>query len=464
MTPPLVSCIIPVWNGAAFLADAIASARQQTHTPLEILVADDGSTDATPAVAASFGDAIRYIRQDNAGPAVARNRGVAGARGDYFAFLDADDLWHPERITRQLAAFAEDPGLGFSVCLIQNFWPEGTEPEGWTGHPRSLPLPGYVASGMLIPRRTFEQVGDFAPGLGHGDSTDWILRARSAGFTDRLLREALVRRRLHAESRSAIGAEASRDEFLTILKRSLDRRRSSAGSGAEAMTAAPERVSCIVPVYNGARFLLSALHSIEDQTWPHTEIIVVDDGSTDATPSLAAQAGPAVRWVRQENQGPAAARNTGLGLATCPFVAFLDADDLWTRDKLERQLARFRERPELMVCFAGIRNIRGTDAWTDDPLLDPASWPMIPFSPCTLVARKAAFDQIGPFNTTLRRGEDTEWFVRMMMRKIPYEVLPDVLLDRRIHESNLTRDQIPGPDDVVRMLKLVLDQRRAEGW
>lgn len=230
------------------------------------------------------------------------------------------------------------------------------------------------------------------------------------------------------------------------------------------MSATPERVSCIVPVYNGARFLLQALESIAGQSWPHTEILVVDDGSTDATPSLAEAAGPGIRWVRQENQGPAAARNTGLALCTGPFVAFLDADDLWAPDKLERQLARFRERPELMVCFAGMRNVRGTDAMTNDPLLDPAVWPAIPFSPCTLLARKAVFDTVGPFNPALRRGEDTEWFVRMMMRKIPYEVLPVVLLDRRIHESNLSREQLSSPDDVVRVLKLVLDRRRSEGW
>ncbi|HEX7024733.1 MAG TPA: glycosyltransferase family A protein, partial [Gemmatimonadales bacterium] len=207
----------------------------------------------------------------------------------------------------------------------------------------------------------------------------------------------------------------------------------------------PERVSCIVPVYNGSRFLLQALRSIAAQTWPHTEVIVIDDGSTDATPSLAEAAGPGVRWIRQENQGPASARNTGLGHATGSFVAFLDADDLWVPDKLERQLARFRERPELMICLAGMRNVRGTDADSDDPLLDPSAWPAISFSPCTMLARRSGFDLVGPFNPDLRHGEDTEWFVRMMMRKIPYEVMPDVLLERRIHETNLSREQIPSP-------------------
>src|SRR5262245_10754564 len=102
-SPPLVSCIVPVYNGEAFLGEALASIRAQRHRPIEILVVDDGSTDGTAAVVMAADAGIRYMRQDNAGGAAARNRGIGMARGTFVAFLDADDLWPPEKLERQIA-------------------------------------------------------------------------------------------------------------------------------------------------------------------------------------------------------------------------------------------------------------------------------------------------------------------------------------------------------------------------
>lgn len=230
------------------------------------------------------------------------------------------------------------------------------------------------------------------------------------------------------------------------------------------MSAEAPLVSCVVPVYNGERFVTEALDSIFGQTHQPLEVIVVDDGSTDGTAQALAGLGCGIRTIRQENQGPAAARNAGLGVASGRYVGFLDADDLWHADKLERQLARFEARPELMACFASFRNVSGVESTEGDPMLDPAAWPVTPFSPCTLLARREVFDTVGLFDPKLRRGEDTEWIMRMMMRKIPYESMPEVLLDRRIHRANLTRERPPTYHDVVDALKLVLDRRRAEGW
>jgi glycosyltransferase involved in cell wall biosynthesis len=223
-------------------------------------------------------------------------------------------------------------------------------------------------------------------------------------------------------------------------------------------------VSCVVPVYNGERFVAEALVSIFGQTHQPVEVIVVDDGSTDGTPEVLAELAGRIRTIRQENQGPAAARNAGLEVATGTFIGCLDAHDLWHRDKLERQLARFAERPELMACFTSFRNVSGVESTEGDPMLDPAAWPVTPFSPCTLLARREVFDRVGVFDPKLRRGEDTEWIMRMMLRKIPYESMPEVLLDRRIHRANLTREQPPTYHNVVDAIKQVLDRRRAEGW
>jgi glycosyltransferase involved in cell wall biosynthesis len=107
-----VSAIIPVHNGAAFLADAVQSVLDQTRPVAECVVVDDGSTDGTAEVLRSFGAAVKVVRQPQGGVAAARNAGMEAASGDVFAFLDADDVWLPHKLDRQLSALAENPTCG----------------------------------------------------------------------------------------------------------------------------------------------------------------------------------------------------------------------------------------------------------------------------------------------------------------------------------------------------------------
>ena len=104
---PLVSCIIPVFNGERYVAEAIISVLRQSHQELEILVIDDGSSDRTPEIVQSFGPPVHYDRQENAGGPAARNRGLGLMRGEFVAFLDADDRWDGDKLACQLARFAE---------------------------------------------------------------------------------------------------------------------------------------------------------------------------------------------------------------------------------------------------------------------------------------------------------------------------------------------------------------------
>jgi glycosyltransferase involved in cell wall biosynthesis len=227
MTAPLVSCIVPVYNGERFLAEALESILAQTHTRLEVIVVDDGSTDNTASVVATFGDRVAYVFQENAGPATARNRGIQETRGEFIAFLDADDLWLETKLEKQLARFRERPELSYSVTLTQNFWEDEVRDEASRlgHHRRSGPLPGYVTQTLVVRRAWMNRTGGFDVSLKHGDAADWFQRADAAGAVGELLQEILARRRLHSQNRSRQLAVGSRNEFLRILKRKLDRER-----------------------------------------------------------------------------------------------------------------------------------------------------------------------------------------------------------------------------------------------
>jgi glycosyltransferase involved in cell wall biosynthesis len=229
VTAPVVSCIIPVLDGERYLGAALRSVLGQTFGAVEVIVADDGSTDGTREVAGGFGPRVRYLHQANAGHGAARNFGLSAARGVFVAFLDADDLWHEDKLARQMGRFAGRPELGISVTHVQNFWsPDAPPPDGGIDPRVMEAVPGYLATTLLARRRVFETVGLFDPALRHGNDTAWFLRAAEHGVAMELLPDVLVFRRLHAGNRSRRLAESSRREYLRILKASLDRRRRDA--------------------------------------------------------------------------------------------------------------------------------------------------------------------------------------------------------------------------------------------
>ena len=223
----LVSCVIPAFNAERYLAEAVESVLAQTYRPLEVIVADDGSSDATRHVAAAFGEAVRVVTQPTAGPPATRNLGLRTARGAFVAFLDADDRWRPEKLAQQMARFHARADLGVSVTHIQNFWDEEHQEEArrWADDPRAGPLPGYVTMTMLARRAAFDRVGEFDETLWHSDAGDWFLRADAAGIVVEMLPEVLTLHRMHERNLSRRMGDASRAEFVRLVKRSLDARR-----------------------------------------------------------------------------------------------------------------------------------------------------------------------------------------------------------------------------------------------
>jgi teichuronic acid biosynthesis glycosyltransferase TuaG len=211
MSAPLVSVVIPTYNYARYLPQAIDSALAQAATDLslEIIVVDDGSTDETPEVARRFGSAVRYERQANRGPSAARNRGVAEARGEYVAFLDADDHWLPDKLIRQLRALAvrRDTAGCHGAFLVRRPSGElGRLARYWrrSGHyPTSRDLlrgNSINMSTVLIRREALISTGPFDESLRTAEDWNLWLRLLLAGRRLYYLNQPVAVTRHHAEN------------------------------------------------------------------------------------------------------------------------------------------------------------------------------------------------------------------------------------------------------------------------
>lgn len=206
-----ISAIITNFNYAHYLGGAIESALSQTLAPIEVLVIDDGSTDGSQKVAEGFGSRVRWFSQTQQGVSVARNRGIQESQGEFVAFLDADDWWHPEKLSRQVKHFS-DPSVGLVYCGLHFVDPDGkilgasTEwKEGfglkdivqlrWPGSPG-------LGSTALIRKSALDQVGLFDAAL--STSADWDLGRRLAcRYRIEMEPEVLISYRVHARSMHA---------------------------------------------------------------------------------------------------------------------------------------------------------------------------------------------------------------------------------------------------------------------
>jgi glycosyltransferase involved in cell wall biosynthesis len=222
-----LSVVLPVFNGASFLAAAIESVLAQTLQADEVIAVDDGSTDNSRAILARY-PGVRVVSQANAGCAAARNAGAALASGDAIAFVDQDDIQCVDRFARQIDALRSDPRLGFVVCSQQNFLSETMVwPPSWCD-PRTLagPQHGFGANTLLLRREVFSRVGLFDPEKVPMDDSDWLLRALDGGERYLHLDAALVRRRIHDANLSARRyAPGGTHLMARTLHESLQRRR-----------------------------------------------------------------------------------------------------------------------------------------------------------------------------------------------------------------------------------------------
>jgi glycosyltransferase involved in cell wall biosynthesis len=219
-------------------------------------------------------------------------------------------------------------------------------------------------------------------------------------------------------------------------------------------------VTMIVAVHNGERYLRTALESLYAQDYEPFEVVFVDDGSTDGSATIAREF-EGLRYVHQENQGLAAARNTGLSLAAGEFLGYLDDDDLIPPHKIRRQAEYLAANPEV-GCVLGRQDI------TFEPGVDPPEWltrdtifgdldgiPLV-----SAMIRTELLRAVGGFDISYPFAEDRDLFVRLREHGVRIEVIPEVLLFRRFHGQNMNFRLRPRKHPLLRSLKAKIERER----
>ena len=477
---PLVSIVIPVYNGGDYLREAIDSALAQTYPNIEVIVVNDGSRDEgeTDAIARSYGDRIRYFHKENGGCASALNRGIEEMRGAYFSWLSHDDVYLPKKVEYQIAVLA---GLEDKNTILYGGW-EVIDAEGRSlavvrpedNHPLDklnialYPLLRGLIHGcsLLIPAIHFERVGRFDEA--RPSTQDYalffqMLRMAPIRFDARVL----IRSREHPNRGTyqiprhlqecsdmwrgflenltpdeIVALEGSVPAFLVRTAEFLRQTpyakafHFAEGRAREALERIP--ISVIMPFYNRVAWTLQAVNSVLGQTHGHLEVLLIDDGSTDDLETLqrAIQDEPRVRYLRQDNAGPARARNYGLTLATGDYVAFLDSDDRFHPEKLARQLwfmvAHGLElsHTSYQCMDADGRPLEVRHSGRFSGQVFPEIIESCPIAPSTFMGR-ANILRKNLFPEAFQIGEDVCWLIRLAMTH-PIGGLDEPLTDFRL--------------------------------
>lgn len=226
----LVSVIIKVFNGEKYIAESIVSVFEQTHSRLELIVVDDGSTDNTAREVNRFGDGLRYVYQKNMGIGHAMNTGIGLTSGRLIAFQDADDIWMPGKLEQQLSVFASDPEVDLVFGHVAQFIsPDLATDEKQKRYLDAEAKPGYLSQTMLARRAAFDRVGLFDTGYQCGEFVDWYMRAQEAGLRIKMLEDVVLKRRIHSTNQGIVKKDA-RSDYARLLRTALDRRRGKPSS------------------------------------------------------------------------------------------------------------------------------------------------------------------------------------------------------------------------------------------
>ncbi|MGB5896888.1 MAG: glycosyltransferase [Geitlerinemataceae cyanobacterium] len=535
---PQISVIIPVYNGEKTIRETIESVLAQTFTDFELLIINDGSTDETIKIIESFGDPrIQVFSYENAGLAASRNRGIDRATTDYIAFIDADDLWTPEKLYDQFQALQENPKAAVAYSWT-DYINESSQVIYQGGYPTvngdayaHLLLVCFLENGSnpLIRKQALLEVGGFDESLPAAE--DWDLYIRLATryhfvgvprpqilyrvATDNMSSHVL--RQEAASLRVIEKAFAAAPEALQYLKPQslaniykyliskafqppLESEKYTAASRfieniilhdpnfrneTELLTSAllticqlslltpnaekvliPEikltlntkrfldliklnplpLVSVIMTVRNGEKTIKRTIESVLDQYFIDFELIIINDGSEDSTLKVIEEISDyRIKVFSSSKSGQGKSRNLGLDRALGEYIAFIDADDLWTRDKLSEQLQVLQKDPEVDIVYSWTDYIDESGEFLREGSHFSASGDVQPYLLMTNfvdtvsnpLIRRHALTKIGGFDENLSAAEDWDLWLRLS-EKYQFSCLPRVQVLHRVAANTVS--------------------------
>lgn len=384
---PLVSIIIPVYNGENYVKEAIESALAQTYKNIEIIVVNDGSKDNTEKICKSYKNKIRYIKKENGGVSSALNLAIKNMKGEYFSWLSHDDLYFPNKVEAQINFLKSQKNkevILYSDYAIINERGELTalckkDHKELQKKPLYSLLTGAVNGiTMLIPKVCFEKVGNFNEKLRCTQDYDlWFKFIQKYQFIH--MEQPLSCTRIHSGQDSQVNPnviregnelwimmiretaknhlvslEASKYEFyqkilgqlketqydkaIAYLKEQISQINRKVN---EIIKNEEYKVSVIIPFYNRERITLKAIESVKRQSYRNYEIILINDSSTENIQKIVKEAKNNDKiklFHNKKNMGPSYSRNVGIEKATGDYIAMLDSDDQFNDLKIEKQL------------------------------------------------------------------------------------------------------------------------------
>ena len=459
----MFSVVMPAFNTERFIANAILSIdAQNVDCEVELLVVNDGSTDGTVDVIDQLdlkNLRLRLFESENRGVSHARN--VALRQLDpkcaFVTFLDSDDMMAEGRLAADLDRFEKENGLELALglqCLVTS---EAPDLRGDIATPPPTIRSANLAS-VTMSRSLIEKTGFFDETLTHGEDLDYLLRVlerrpnsvmhdeigmyyrqrqHSACTNLRPLMEGVANAVNNHKARRIADPEL-RDVENVFLAEDFATKLARANNAFLLNSGYPD-YSVVIPAFNAEPFLNQTLRSVFAQTHPPSDVVVVDDGSTDGTVDVIASlqiAHPHIRLIQQSNKGPAEATNAGVRHAKHDLIAFLDADDLWEPEKNAIQIRTLLNNRGAEIVSCKIKSFKDgeNNIFADD---DKSGWVR-----STMMVRRSVFDKIGYMHTFQSNfGEVIDWLARTREEDIHTVFLDEFLSLRRLHEESLSAGQ-----------------------
>ncbi len=515
---PLVSIVIPVYNGANYMCEAIDSALAQTYENIEVIVVNDGSKDNTEEIAKSYGDKIRYFAKENGGVATALNLAIEKSKGEYISWLSHDDVYYLDKIEKQIRKLSALNGeKRFNTLLLSNYSLIDENSKFISNHkfhkthdldklnyPLYPLLKGIVhGCTLLIPKHCFEDIAYFDSNLKTTQDYDlWFKMFPKYGMI--FMPNLFVKSRWHAEqgSKKIKTANMEADELWIKMVNSLtDEQKiaiddsvlsfyqkthnivNSAGyASAEKYLAeilekyklrdiAKIKVSVIIPFFNRINWTVEAIESVLRQTHTNLEVILVDDASTESLAPISdiISRDDRVTLIKNERKkGVSGARNTGIDNANGEFIAFLDSDDLFISNKLEKQLEFMVREGNLFshtsyALFSSNNEKEEVIESGNRDLIYPEIIPNCSIAtPTVMISADLLLDKNKRFIEKYSIGEDTCFWIRIS-KLFTCKGITGIYTKVRRHESNAAynkQKQIEGLNNILEyVIENFLDEK-----